>query len=93
MKIDRVFFLIHPACWALHDGHPDLAELQRQGTRRASFFAADHWEQRVIELQKKFIESLGQGDAIGDLLSPDLDHPGIAPIVDMGEPVRGIAHQ
>ena len=64
MKIDRVFFLIHPACWALSNGRPDLAELQRQGTRRASFFAAEHWEQRVIELQKKFIGSLGQCDAM-----------------------------
>jgi hypothetical protein len=80
MKIDRVFFLIHPACWALSDGRPDLAALQQLGTRRASFFAAEHWEQRVIELQKTFIESLGQRDAM--VIYPIGDTPAMCSLIE-----------
>ena len=80
MKIDRVFFLIHPACWALSNGRPDLAELQQLGTRRASFFAAEHWEQRVIELQKTFIGSLGQCDAM--VIYPIGDTPPMLSLIE-----------
>ena len=64
MRIDRVFFLIHPGCWALCEGRPDLAALRQNGTRYSWFFAADHRERRVNELQKEFIRSLGPHDAM-----------------------------
>ncbi len=63
-RIDRIYFLIHPACWSMSEGRPSPEYLEQYKVRVQWFRAAYHRELRVMERQKDLMRSLGPNDAM-----------------------------
>ena len=63
MRIRRVYFMIHPTCWADYpEGPPD--SFIEEGGNLSDFYAAANWERRVNQKQKGFIDQMREDDAL-----------------------------
>jgi hypothetical protein len=62
-RIDKIYFLIHPCCWAMAD-KPDLNYFKTYGARASEWYAALNLERQVNRKQKELIESMGPNEAL-----------------------------
>ena len=62
-RIDNIYFLIHPCCWALSD-KPDPNYLKTHGVRASEWYAARNLERETNRKQKELIESMGPNEAL-----------------------------
>ena len=63
INIQRVFFMIHPTCWAeFPDGPPE--SFVQNGGNLSDFYAASNWEKRVNQKQKEFISKMLEDDVL-----------------------------
>ncbi len=62
-RIDNIYFLIHPCCWAMSD-KPDPDYLETYGVLKSEWYAARNLERETNRKQKELIEAIGPNEAM-----------------------------
>ena len=62
-QINKVFFLIHPCCWALTD-EPGAEYMETTGVLPSEWYAARNLEREVNRKQKEFIQRMGADEVL-----------------------------
>ena len=64
LKIERLYWLIHPVCWGMNGGGIPGGYLEATGLKAEDWHAALNWERRVNEEQKQFISNMKANEAL-----------------------------
>ena len=62
-KIEKIYFMIHPTCWA-DGGSPQEGYLEETGYNASDWYVSLNWEKEVNQKQKEFISNMGPGEAM-----------------------------
>jgi hypothetical protein len=64
VKIERLYWMVHPVCWGLHGGGIPEGYLEAAGVTAEDFYYTLEWERRVNEEQKQFMSSMKPNEAL-----------------------------
>lgn len=65
VKLERLFWLIHPVCWQMNGGTVPSGYLEKSGGLTAeNFLYSLEWEKRVNAAQKKFMDEMKPYEAL-----------------------------
>ena len=86
LNINRVYFMIHPTCWAEHpDGPPD--SFVQSGRNLSDWYAAANWEKQVNRRQKELIDRIGPDEAL--VIFPIGSSPSMRDLEEHGQAILG----
>ena len=86
LNINRIYFMIHPTCWAEHlDGPPD--HFVQSGGTLSDWYAAVNWEKQVNGRQKELIDRMGPDEAL--IICPIGSSPAMRDLEEHGQAVLG----
>ena len=94
VKIDKIYFLIHPTCWEhqVHAGDADrfrgyLEDYIKNGGNASNWFTALNWERSVNRKQKELISRLKPNEAM--IIYPIGDSPPMLGLIEHAERCLG----
>ena len=87
LTIDRIYFLIHPCCWAMHtDGIPK-DYLETTGQPASNWYSAVNWERAVNRQQMRFISDMKPNEAL--VIYPIAQSRPMLDLIEQGERCLG----